>query len=186
VLFCGCALTEDRIRLSYQPDQGATRIAGAEGITTVVTVIDARADRSRVGAKKNGFGMEMAAIRPEEEVAATVQAAVESELRARGFRIGREGNVTISLEITRFWNDFKMGMWAGDAVSELMISAKITERGGAVLYVRNLSAEGKEADIQLASGSNAKLALDRALENGVRQLFADPKFADALLHVPSS
>ena len=186
LLFCGCALTEDRVRLSYQPEPGVTRIAGADGVTNVVTVLDARADRTRVGAKKNGFGMEMAAIRPVEEVAATVQTAVESELRARGFRTGREGSVTISIEITRLWNDFKMGMWAGDAVSELMISARVTGQDGAVRYVRNLAAEGKEPDIQLASGTNAQLALDRALENGIRQLFGDPKFTEALLRVPSS
>ena len=33
---------------------------------------------------------------------------------------------------------------------------------------------------------NANLALDRALEKGIRQLFADPKFTEALLRAPSS
>ena len=186
VLFCGCALTEESVRLSYRPEPGVTRIAGADGVTTVVTVVDARADRTRVGAKKNGFGMETAAIRSVEEVATTVQAAIESELHARGFRVAREGGVTISIEITRLWNDFKMGMWAGDAVSEMMISARVSGRDGAMLYVRNVATEGKEPDIQLASGKNAQLALDRALENGIRQLFADPKFTAALLGSPAS
>jgi uncharacterized lipoprotein len=181
-----CALSEDRIKLSYQTDPAAQRVTGAESVTTVVTVNDARADRTRVGAKKNGFGMEMAAIRPEEDIALTVQSAVASELRARGFRIGNEGAVTISVEVTRMWNDFKMGVFSGDSVSELMISARIAARSGAILYSRNISAEGTEPNIQLASGGNAKLALDRALESGIRQLFADPKFLEALLQAPAS
>jgi uncharacterized lipoprotein YajG len=185
-LLSGCALTEDRIRLSYQTDPAVTRVSGAEGVTTVVTVRDARADPTRVGAKKNGFGMEMAAIRADEDVAVTVQSAVESELRARGFRVAPEAAITISVEVTRLWNDFKMGMFSGDSVSELAISAQVAARSGSILYTKNFSAQGTEPNIQLASGTNAKLALDRALEAGIRQLFADPKFLEALLHAPAA
>jgi len=38
-----------------------------------------------------------------------------------------------------------------------------------------------EKNTQLASGSNAKIALERALENGMKTLFEDQAFVSALL-----
>jgi hypothetical protein len=44
----------------------------------------------------------------------------------------------------------------------------------------------KEANTQLATGNNARIALDRALENGMKMLFDDPGFLSALLAASGS
>src|SRR5882672_399595 len=118
----GCALTTDRITLEYNAQQGVARIPGAGDVTVDVLANDVRADKSKVSSKKNGFGMEMAPIVTTEDVAVTIRGAIEKELQARGFKLGSDATVKIGADVTRFWNDHKVGFFAGDAVADLNMS----------------------------------------------------------------
>jgi uncharacterized lipoprotein YajG len=184
VVSSACALTEDRIHLDYTVSRDTARIAGAENVVATVTVRDVRPDKSRVSVKKNGYGAELGAIRADTSVDSVVRSAVENELRACGFRVGKSGAVLVDIEVTRFWNDFKMGFFSGDAIADFQISVQVKGQDGRIVYVRNYSQSGEERTIQLATGPNAQLALDRALQNGIHDLFADSAFLKAL--VPGS
>ncbi len=183
----GCALTNEQIELSYTPQAGVSRIAGAENVPVGVQVTDQRLDKSKVSSKKNGFGMEMAPITAAEDVAVTVRKAIEQELRARGFRLdSSDALVKVDADVTRFYNDHKMGVFAGDAVADLNLSVSVKSKDGMLLYAKQIAAQGKEANTQLATGNNARLALDRALANGMKMLFDDKAFLSALLSVSKS
>lgn len=164
--------------------EGARQLAGADGVIATVTVRDGRADRSRVSVKKNGFGVEAAAIRSDAPVERVVLAAVETELRQRGVKLNNSGTIVIALEVTRLWNDFKMGMFTGDAIADFQVNVLVRTPSGQVRFVRNYGVSGEERGIQLASGTNAELALDRALETGIHQIFDDSAFLAAI--VPGS
>ncbi len=176
----GCALTTDRITLEYNAQQGVAKITGAGDVTVDVQVNDVRPDKSKVSSKKNGFGMEMAPIIATEDVAVTIRGAIEKELQARGFKLGTDATVKIGADVTRFWNDHKTGFFAGDAVADLNMSVAVKTRKGDQIYTRQIVAQGAEPNIQLMSGENARLALNRALENGMKQLFEDQAFLAAL------
>ncbi|HEY9146556.1 MAG TPA: YajG family lipoprotein, partial [Thiobacillus sp.] len=183
----GCALTTEQIELNYTQQAGVAKVAGAENVSVNVQVADQRLDKSKVSSKKNGFGMEMAPITAAEDVAVTVRKAIEKELQARGFQLGSDAAlVKVAADITRFYNDHKMGFFAGDAVADLNLSVTVKSKNGALLYAKQIIAQGKEANTQLATGNNAKLALDRALENGMKMLFEDPTFLSALLAASGS
>jgi uncharacterized lipoprotein len=178
----GCALTTEQIALNYTQQAGVARVAGAENVSVNVQVVDQRLDRSKVSSKKNGYGMEMAPITAAEDVAITVRKAFEKELQARGFQVGSDAAlVRIAADLTRFYNDHKMGFFAGDAVADLNMSVNVKAASGAVLFSRQIIAQGMEKNTQLASGNNARIALERALENGMRTLFDDRAFMAALL-----
>jgi len=70
---------------------------------------------------------------------------------------------------------------AGDAVAEVTMQAEIKKSDGSIVYSKLITGEGKNANIQLASGSNAKIALDASLADAVAKLFGDPQFIDTLL-----
>lgn len=183
----GCALTTEQIELNYTQQAGVARVVGAENVAVNVQVADQRLDKSKVSSKKNGYGMEMAPITSAEDVAATVRKAIEKELQARGFQLGSDAAlVKVAADITRFYNDHKMGFFAGDAVADLNLSVTVKSKGGALLYAKQITAQGKEANTQLASGNNAKLALEQALGNGMKMLFDDPAFVSALLAASGS
>lgn len=161
---------------------GIQTLQGSEGISVHVTVNDFRKDKTKVSSKKNGFGMEMAPILAEEDPAITIKRAIEIELKARGFRIGTEAIVLITSDITRFWNDHKTGFFAGDSVADLNMTVVLKNKiGDKVLFTKQINAQGLETNIQIQGGNNAKLALDRALSNGLKQLFEDNAFLDSIL-----
>lgn len=178
----GCALTTDRVALEYRPMAGVQTLKEAEGITVLVSVNDLRTDKTKVSSKKNGFGMEMAPIIAEEDPALTIKRAFETEFKARGFKIGSEALVLIHSDVTRFWNDHKTGFFAGDSVADLNMTVLVKNKtGDKILYTKQVSAQGLEPNIQIQGGNNAKLALDKALANGLRQLFEDTMFLDSIV-----
>ena len=178
----GCALTTDRIELRYNQQQGVTQVLGANNVSVNVQVTDQRQDKSKVSSKKNGFGMEMAPILAIEDVAVTVRRSIEQELRSRGFQLGSDtALVRIAADLTRFYNDHKVGFFAGDAIADLNMSVTVKSKNGEQLYSRQVNAQGVEPNTQLMSGENAKLALNRALENSMRALFEDQAFLSALV-----
>lgn len=183
----GCALTTDRIELQYNPQQGVSQIPGANNVAVNVQVVDQRQDKSKVSSKKNGFGMEMAPILATEDVAVTVRRAIEQELRTRGFQLGTDtALVRIVSDLTRFYNDHKTGFFAGDAVADLNMSVTVKSKKGDLLYTRQVISQGIEPNTQLMTGDNARLALNRALENGMKSLFEDQSFLIALVNSSTS
>ena len=178
----GCALTTERIELKYNPQSAVTQMPGAKDVSVNVRVADQRQDKSKVSSKKNGFGIEMAPIIPSEDVAVTVRKAIEQELRARGFQLAAtDPLIQIEADLIRFYNDHKVGFFSGDAVADLNMSVLVKSRSGSMLFSKQIAAQGIEPNTMLMTGENAKLALNRALENGLKILFEDRTFLSALV-----
>lgn len=178
----GCALTTERIDLSYVPQKGIAVIPGAHKITVNVQINDKRQEKgNKVSCKKNGFGMEMAPILANEDVKLTIKRAIEQELKSRGFSIGNEALISVIADLTRFWNDHKLGFFAGDSIADLNMTVTVKDNSMKVLYSRHIITQGVESNIQLMNGNNARLALDRALENGISLLFKDERFIATLV-----
>src|SRR5262245_26832366 len=87
ILGSGCALTQERVKLSYAPQFGVAKMERVDTSMVTVDVVDSRTT-NKVSAKKNSHGMEMAAIISEEDVAALLKRAIEAELEQRGFQLG--------------------------------------------------------------------------------------------------
>lgn len=177
----GCAFTTETIDVSYAPESGVSRIEGADAVSVAVDVADNRPDKSKVSSKKNGYGMETAPILANEEVAATVRRALTQEINARGFKSGKSpADVKISAVVNQFYNDHKLGFFSGDAVADFGMSVEVLGSSGKAIFSRTIVSQGIEPSTQLATGNNAKLALDRALASGIKKLFDDPSFIAAL------
>lgn len=179
-LLNGCAASKDYISVNYAPQTNVAALPGADHIAVHVDVSDVRSIHDRVGSKKNGYGMEMAEIIATNDVPTLVKTSIQQELSSRGFKIA-EGDVTVLVELSKFLNDFKVGMWSGDAIAELTMSVQIKKSDGNIVYSKLVNGEGEKLKIQLASGTNAKIALEAALQNAVVRLFSDPLFTDGLL-----
>ncbi len=168
----GCALTKDKVDINYVPMTNAPKVNDAGAVH--VTALDQRPDKSRVSVKKNGYGMEMAAIESKRPISDYIREAIEGELKNRGFKIG--GGRRVNVVVSRFYNDFKVGFFAGDAKAELEMDVSVPGTG----FSKRIDTTGKEEGIQLASGHNAEAALEDALRKGIEQLFNDPAFLRAI------
>ena len=178
--FTGCAITKDYVSLAYVPQASVAKLDGAGAVSVNVAVTDSRTIKDKVSAKKNGYGMEMAAIIAKEDVTETLKKAVEAELANRGFQVSG-GGVAVIAELSKFYSDFKTGFFSGSAVAELTMNVQVKKSDGSIAFSKLVTGEGGKENLQLASGSNAKIALDSALKDAVAKLFVDTAFVEALL-----
>jgi uncharacterized lipoprotein YajG len=181
-LLAGCALSEDKVPVDYVADPTPrAAVAGAESVTLSVTAADKRTQyNDRIGTKKNGYGMEMARIVSTNNVVDLVRTSLEQELKAEGFRIG-EGGAAITIEVQNFYNNFKIGLFAGTAVAEVTFTVKVRNAAGALLYQNAYTATGTVENVMLASGTNAKAAVEKALAAAVKQAADDTELRKVLL-----
>jgi uncharacterized lipoprotein YajG len=181
VMASGCALTEDQIPVNYRAPANLSVAKGASEVTVSVTSKDDRAsNKDRVSSKKNGYGMEMAPIKAQNDVVVLTQQAVEKELESLGFKIGGNG-LKVNVDVQTFYNDFKIGFFAGDAVAEVAFSLTVTRMDGSYVYAKSYKGIGMNKNVQLASGSNAKAALEEALTNAMEQVIADATLQQAMI-----
>lgn len=177
----GCALSVDRIDVPYESTTSRAMVKGSDKVKFAVQSSDGRSiNKDRVGVKKNGYGMEMASIEAINDIPSTVGKAIEQELASRGFVVGTGGS-RVDVDVTRFYNDFKIGFFAGDAIAEVSLNVKVYGADGRLKYVRHYEARGIEPNIQLASGNNARAALIQAFRNAVTAVVNDTMLQDALL-----
>ena len=180
-LFTGCALTEDKIDIPYQGRANITVVEGADKVNVEVKNEDKRTVfKDRVGAKKNGYGMEMAKIVPSNDVAKTFSDAVLFELENLGFKNGTGGKI-VKVELIRFYNDFKMGFFAGDAVADGLVNIVVTNGKNEVIFTKSYEGGGVYPNIQLALGENAREALIKAMTDIVGKVAQDKDLHSALL-----
>ncbi|MDJ0391148.1 YajG family lipoprotein [Roseomonas sp. E05] len=176
-----CAFTTDYIDVTYGAARSQPQLPGASAVGLTVTAEDARTDhRDRVSSKRNGFGMDTAPILSTTDVVAETSRAIGAELMAKGFRLG--GNdARVEVDVLRFYNEFRMGFFAGDAVSEITLNVQVLDRLGRPVYSRIYSAKGLEPNIQVMVGHNAEASLNNALKKVVPLVVDDPAFLNVLL-----
>ncbi|AQR60324.1 hypothetical protein BZG35_00635 [Brevundimonas sp. LM2] len=173
-----CATSEDTVPIPYSV-AAAPRVPGAESIAVTVAASDARTDnRARIGAQINGYGMEMAAIRSEAEVAQVVQDAIAAELTQRGYAVGATGS-RVSAEVRTFYNKFSVGLLSGKSTADVALTVTVATPGGSQVYSREITGKA-ERSVQLANGGNAATTLSQALSQALATLMADPEFTAAL------
>lgn len=183
VLFIsGCAFSPDAIHLDYNSQSNAEMIQGANAVYVVVTARDKRERGNVVGHKKNGFGMELADISSDAPISDLVRSSVVEELRERGFNVGGSDDpARVDINVTEFDNDFKTGFWSVDSVARFGMMVFVKNNDGNTLYVKNIRSEGRNDGVQLMTGGNAKISLERAIASGIAKLFNDHEFIDAIM-----
>lgn len=183
VLCSGCAFTVDREDVNYIPSgMPATAVIGAAGRTVQVDTVDRRSgDPLQISSKKNGYGMEMAAIVSNRPIGNIIQDAISSELQRRGFTIG-PSRVVVTAEVIRFRSNFETGFFSADSRADVTISVQVRSAAGGIVYTRTISGEARETGVQIMGGKNAKASLERALPDTIDRLMGDPAFIQALVN----
>jgi len=183
VLVSACAWSPEQIDVPYTSRLAPAAVDGAQAVTVSVTASDARTSHfDRVSVKKNGYGMEAAAITSKNDIIETTRSAVQQELAARGFKTGPNG-LDVHVDVLTFYSDFKLGLFSGDAVADFVVNLKVSAPDGRVIYSSIYQVQGAQHDILMMSGPNAQAALVDAMGLGVAKIIQDDKLTAALLKV---
>ena len=180
MLLSGCALTKEHITLDYVPQSNVEAIRGSEKVNIKLNVTDARTMRDKVSYKKNAYGMEMGEIISDSDVIDLIRKSIKTELQNRGFIVD-SGGTNVNIELIKFYNDFKSGFFAGDASAEIIMGVQVKQKNGNIPYNKTITGAYVEQNVQLATGGNAKRALDGALKDVIPKLMNDQKFIIALM-----
>jgi uncharacterized lipoprotein len=179
-LLPACALTPDYVEVRGPTTIAAAPMPGAERVNLAVELRDNRHVRDRVSNKVNGYGMEMAPIIATNDVLHDAREAITAHLRARGFSFGGTDG-RLELEFTRFFSRFVVGFWSGTASAEIVLNVRLLGPDGRLVFARSYNAEGLNPGIQLATGENARIALEAALARLVQQVGDDEELQRAMV-----
>jgi len=168
------------VSISYTPENTVQPVRGAGAVT--ITVNDLRADREKVGnttgmIAKSGNG----AITTTESVEVIVRTAMESELRNRGFTLS-SGAASVRIDVSQFDVQHTIRQ-----PSELLLIQSDNSRAEVLVHVRVTGAGGKHLYSRLVFGQDDsdqdsdQQTLDLALQEALRDLFADPSFIGAIV-----
>jgi hypothetical protein len=178
VAFCGCLVvsmviggcTIGSLGVSYVPQQNAKPIKDAAAIPVEVSVEDKRPPPSYWGTH-----IEVS------HAVETLKGAAETELKARGFKIGN-GGAQVTIQLVRFDAQIEPeGFFGVTKVSRgfLGMRVQVYQQTGKVTYSRDIDEERRAGGIYIYRKGTPEL--DGPLEAAFQQLFADPAFTAAIL-----
>lgn len=170
-----CGLQSDTITISYMSEGNAQVLSGANGTVVDVEVVDLRSNKSEVSKKGDEYEF-LAPILVENDVGQVLRAAIETELRNRGFDVG-EGGVVVLAELSKFYNRFR----ASNSEAEVFIHVQVKKATGDLIYSEIIEGKGINPDVGLRSGANAKIALETAMRDAVSKLMSNIEFLDSLI-----
>ena len=177
----GCALTD--ASLSARAEQ-ENLFAGplSESTVQVFTVgelTDARADKDRVGYKKNGFGANMADIRMDKDVTDIVSMTLTDAVIANGHTLGDDG-LMIRGRVNQFWVETDMNFWTIELLCNIETDLTFVNAAtGDELYTATYRG-GYSKHFQTALEGNYEKVVVGALESLVEDIVFDEDLLDAL------
>jgi hypothetical protein len=167
-LIAGCTIGS--VGVDYVPQQNVAAIKDAEAIRVEVRVEDKRPDASIWGSE----------IRVSHAVD-TVKEGAETELKARGFKIG-SGGPLVDIQLLRFDAQTEPEGFFGVTKASrgfLGMRVQVQQQAGKVLFSKDVDGEGRVGGIYIYR--NGAPELQESLAGAFQQLFADPAFTAAIL-----
>lgn len=181
----GCAVIEASVELPYTPTADAQKIAAADGAPVALRVSDQRGfTGTRIGSKRNGYGMEMAAIYAAQPVDQTLKNAIAQELTARGFVMSETGAPAL-IEVRRFYADYKPGFFSAGLVGEVDMLVKVTAPDGKILFSDVISGGSHLEGLLVTGSDNVRDGAQLAMADAVRKLVTNQSFITALIPPPA-
>jgi len=176
-----CATEEDVVKLLYTPSETATPIV-EDSKTIKLEVADNRGVyRGQIGAKVNGYGEEMAAIRTTVPIREIVRNAFAEELKRRNIMVDERQHRTLEVSITALHNNFQVGFLSGSARGIAVFRVRVIGADGVTRYDQLTSQLHEVEEVALALGEPASQSVGAALDEAMDRLFDDPDFQSALV-----
>ena len=178
VLFCGCGFINDHIFITYHAQEDVNRIEEAGNVAIKVKVFDLRYEASDMQAKSKVGIKGYASIIADNDLMELIARAIETELTNRGFKSGER--VLIEVGLFKFYSFMSHSHFSNSA--ELIFRIDVKKMDGTLVYSNVVRGEGVNREFFIFyQGKYAKVALDRALKDGISKLVNDPEFIASLI-----
>lgn len=177
-LIAGCATVQEQ-PISYIPQQSVHPVKDADAIAVEVRVEDLQAAPS--GSLWESFDpIEQTNYSRAKDPMDTLKGAAETELKARGFRIGSGGALVI-VQLGQFEAVVRSDISGIHASGFLSMRVQVKRQTGKVLYSKLVQGEGPPTSAFLYLDKCFSRELQGSLEDAFTRLFDDPAFTAAIL-----
>jgi uncharacterized lipoprotein YajG len=173
----GCATRE--FPITYVPQQNVQAIKDADAVSVEVKIEDLQPAESLSWDAFNPISQKVN-FRVK-DAGGTVKGAAETELRARGFKIG-SGRASVTIQLDRFEALCEYSI-TNSASSDISMRVQVEAQTGQVLYSKVVKGEANPTSALLFfhTLNCATPELQGSLADAFRQLFAGPAFTAAIL-----
>lgn len=179
-LLTGCAVTPESVEITYAPRPGIQPSPNTYKVKVGVQIDDRRLQKFRLSNIRSTF-IETTPIFVRNDVTSALQWAIGSELRNMGFVLAEENpDLIVVAELARFDIQYVSNYVLGTAVANIHFHVTVYNKQMQHLFEMTVSAQTIGEDWLTSKGETARLALNKALENGLDQLFGNKAFLTTL------
>src|ERR1700691_2726886 len=177
-LIAGCAIPVKELPIVYVPQENVQPTKGAAAVPVDVKVEDLQPNETiNPATDEKSFRVK--------DAAKTIKDAVETELKARGFKIG-SGGTFVTIQLVRFEVTYEqLGTLTNRVRAVLWMRVEVRPQTGKVLYSENVGGEAAPMIITFMAMAPGALPatdeLEQSLTDAVKRLFAAPAFTAAIL-----
>lgn len=136
-LIQACAFTDATLDVKHDPEKNyAGPIGDVDSVTIeLADLTDNRADKERIGWKKNGYGQNTADIYTVQPVEQIVADGITSGLIKNGHKVGEDGAVRIQGSVNRFWFEMDPNMWTIEFTGDIQCTLEfVSVKSGESIY----------------------------------------------------
>ena len=177
-LVAGCAIPVRERPVTYVPQESVQPIKDAVAVPVEVKVED-RQPYETVNPVPNFFtdGRQFRV----KDAADTIKGAAETELKARGFKIG-SGGAVVAIQLNHLEAKYRIEPFGMTTTVSAYLSmwVKVEPQTGKALYSKEVDGEETPLTVMFALHPGTH-QLQGALEDAFEHLFADPEFTAAIL-----
>jgi hypothetical protein len=176
----GCAIPVPERPISYTPQENVQPVKDAADIPVEVRVEDLEGAPSALP-----WSPRYLLIPPDrsfrvKDPADTIKGAAETELRARGFKIGGDGAL-VTIQLAHFEASYEPSFWGPITVrAYLSMRVQVRPQSGKVEYSKEVDGEVSPLEVFFALHP-ATHQLQGTLADAFKRLFDDPAFTAAIL-----
>lgn len=181
VVLQGCAFSQSVLEVEHSAEANFRGpISAVDGFEILRPVLsDQRADRNRIGAKKNGYGMETADISSSKPVEDILASAIVAGFQANGHSLGETNAISVTGDVKRFWFDTDVNFWTVEFTGEVQCSLKFFSHGGDLIHQGNYTGAHS---IKKGGGLEKTWTevMSKAVDNLVEDIMFDEDLVEAM------
>lgn len=173
VLIQGCAFTDAQLNIAHRPSANFKGpLTSVESTSFELKPLqDNRADRARIGWKKNGYGQNTADITATRDVGQIVADAVTAGLQRNGHKVGVPSNIVVTGTVTRFWFETDVNFWTVEFIGNVDCDLVFSDaKTGAAIHKSRYSgtfAEKKAGGLEATWTEVMNTAVEKMVEDVV-------------------
>lgn len=177
-----CAMGTTNLNLTVPQGRAGVISEAPSTRIDVLPVTDARTDQTRIGNKRNGYGMVMGAVGSTQAPPAMIEQSLENVLRANNHVLG-DSNDRLALQTTlkNFWFDMRTGLITVEFFGSVQADVALVDRvSGQTLYTETFDGYFSERTggglsrtwTRIMDGAVADFSTKVAMSDGLRAAIA--------------